>query len=122
MEKRRHLIDVIVISSIIFVSVIALILVFVLRKGGSYAAVEVNGEVVGEYSLSQNGTFVLNGGTNTLVIENGSAYLINSSCPDHTCEKTGKLRFVGQSAICLPNKLSVTIRGEKQEGGVDLVS
>ena len=83
--------------------------------------VEVDGEVVGEYPLYQNGVYPLNGGTNVLVIENGVAYLSYSNCPDHTCERTGKIRFVGQTIVCLPNKLSVTVKGEA-EGGVDLVS
>ena len=119
-NKRRHLLDVIVISSLVFISLITLLLVFIFRKPGAYAVVEVDGAFVGEYSLMTSGTFVLNGGTNTLVIENGEAYLINSHCPDHTCENTGKVHYVGQTIVCLPNKLSVTIKGDG--GGVDFVS
>ena len=120
-NKRRHLVDVIVISAIVFVILISLLSVFLTRRHGSYAVVELGGEVGGEYPLSKHGTFPLTGGTNTLVIENGAAYLINSHCPDHTCENTGKVRYVGQTIICLPNRLSVTIKGDA-EGGVDLVS
>ena len=119
--KKRHLLDIIVISAILLVAAIALLLVFTLRKPGEFAVVEVNGAVVGEYPLDKDGTFVLNGGTNTLVIENGEAYLINSDCPDHTCENTGKVKYTGQTIICLPNKLSVTIKGAS-ENGVDLIS
>ena len=113
--------DVIVVAAILFVALVSLILIFVLRKPGGVAVVEVGGEVVGEYPLYQNGVYPLNGGTNVLVIENGVAYLSYSNCPDHTCERTGKIRFVGQTIVCLPNKLSVTVKGES-EGGVDLVS
>ena len=113
--------DVIVVAAILFVALVSLILIFVLRKPGGVAVVEVGGEVVGEYPLYQNGVYPLNGGTNVLVIENGVAYLSYSNCPDHTCERTGKIRFVGQTIVCLPNKLSVTVKGEA-EGGVDLVS
>lgn len=113
--------DVIVVAAILFVALVSLILIFVLRKPGGVAVVEVGGEVVGEYPLYQNGVYPLNGGTNVLVIENGVAYLSYSNCPDHTCERTGKIRFVGQTIVCLPNKLSVTVKGESK-GGVDLVS
>ena len=119
--KRKIKPDVIVIAAVLFVALVSLLLIFVLRKPGGVAVVEVDGEVVGEYPLYQNGVYPLNGGTNVLVIENGVAYLSYSNCPDHTCERTGKIRFVGQTIVCLPNKLSVTVKGEA-EGGVDLVS
>ncbi|MBR5139865.1 MAG: NusG domain II-containing protein [Clostridia bacterium] len=119
--KRKIKPDVIVIAAVLLVALVSLLLIFVLRKPGGVAVVEVDGEVVGEYPLYQNGVYPLNGGTNVLVIENGVAYLSYSNCPDHTCERTGKIRFVGQTIVCLPNKLSVTVKGEA-EGGVDLVS
>lgn len=119
-KKRRYKLDLIVILSIVLIAITSLLIVFISRKPGAVAVVEVNGAVVGEYPLSENGTFTLNGGTNTLVIEDGAAYIINSNCPDHTCENTGKIRYVEQTVICLPNRLSVTVRGEGD--GVDFVS
>ena len=118
--KRKKL-DIIVISAITLIAVISLLFIFLFKEAGSVCVVEVDGEIVGEYSLMLDGEFVLNGGTNTLVISGGEAYMINSHCPDHTCENTGKVKYVGQTIVCLPNKLSVTVRGETQ-GGVDLVS
>ena len=120
-EKKSLRADVIVISVILLIALLFVFFTVVLRKPGSVAAVEINGAVAGEYSLSKDGIFVLNGGTNTLVIENGEAYLIDSDCPDHTCERTGKIRYVGQTIVCLPNRLSVTVKGNS-DGGVDLVS
>jgi hypothetical protein len=125
-EKRSFLrrADVIVIASITVLSIIFLLFTFLFRKEGDYVDVEVDGVKIGEYYLSDDGSYILNGGTNTLVIENGEAYLINSSCPDRTCEATGisgKIRYVGQTIVCLPNMLSVTVRGNSEDG-VDLVS
>ena len=45
-----------------------------------------------------------------------------SSCPDHICENTGKVKFVGEQIVCLPNRVSVTISGEMGDDGVDFVS
>ncbi len=119
--KKKYRLDVIVIASILVLSLLILLIVTFTQKEGSVAVVEVNGVTVGEYSLWKNGEYSLNGGTNVLVIENGVAYLNYSNCPDHTCEKTGKIKYVGQSIICLPNKVSITIKGDAS-GGVDLVS
>lgn len=119
--KKKYRLDVIVIASILILSLLILLVVTLTKKEGSVAVVEVNGVTVGEYSLWKNGEYSLNGGSNVLVIENGVAYLNYSDCPDHTCEKTGKIKYVGQSIICLPNKVSITIKGDAS-GGVDLVS
>lgn len=119
--KTKYRLDIIVIASILVISLLILLIVSLAKKEGSVAVVEVNGVTVGEYSLWKKAEYSLNGGTNVLVIENGVAYLNYSNCPDHTCEKTGKIRYVGQSIVCLPNKVAITIKGDTS-GGVDLVS
>ena len=119
--KKKYRLDIIVIASILVVSLLILLAVTLTKKEGSVAVVEINGVTVGEYSLLKNGEYSLNGGTNILIIENGVAYFNYSNCPDHTCEKTGNIKYVGQSIICLPNKVSVTIKGDAA-GGVDFVS
>ena len=122
-EKKKYIYDIILVSALILISVLLLIVFMSTRKSGNIAVVEVDGSLFGEYPLSENGVFELNGGTNILVIENGDAYLNYSDCPDHTCEKTGRVRYVGQTIVCLPNKLSVTIKGNGTDSnGVDLVS
>lgn len=117
----KYRLDVIVISSIILLSLLLLLTVVVTKKEGSTVKVEVNGVTVGEYPLVKSGTFSLNGGSNVLVIENGEARMSYSNCPDHTCEKTGRIKYVGQTIVCLPNKVSITVEGSA-ENGVDLVS
>ena len=120
-KGTRKYLDLTVILAILLVAALLVLSSFLTRREGATVTVEINGTLQGEYSLFENGTYVLNGGTNTLVIENGRAYIVNSSCPDHTCENTGKVHYVGQTIVCLPNKLSVTVVGEADDG-VDLVS
>ena len=119
--KTKYRADVIVVSVILLISLLLLLTVTLTMKKGASVRAEVDGVTVGEYPLSINGTFTLNGGSNVLVIENGEAYLSFSTCPDHTCEKVGRIKYVGQTIVCLPNKLSVTVFGDAEDG-VDLVS
>ena len=118
-KKRR--IDIIVIASLLLLSLIALLVVNLTKKDGATVEVKLDGATVGEYPLASDGVYTLNGGTNILTISGGRAYMTYSDCPDHTCEKTGKIRYVGETIVCLPNKVSITIKGD-QPGGVDLVS
>lgn len=119
---KKYRADIIVIAAILVFSLLVLTVMTLTRKEGASVVVEVNGEQVAEYSLSLNGTYTLNGGTNTLTIENGTARMSDSSCPDHICENKGKIKYVGQTIVCLPNKLTVTVKGDSSDGGVDFVS
>lgn len=123
MEKeksfKKYRLDVIVIAAIIILSFSVLLFARLTREEGAFASVSVKGALVGEYPLTQNGTYSLNGGTNVLVIENGAAYLSYSSCPDHTCERHGKIRYAGEQIICLPNEVIITVKGND---GIDIIS
>ena len=113
--------DIIVILSLLAVSIGLLLLVFSLSKRGAFVKVSVDGVECGIYSLSEEREISLNGGTNILKIEGGKAFIVSADCPDRTCVNTGKISKVGQSIICLPNKVTVTVIGNA-DGGVDLES
>ena len=119
--KSKYRLDIIVISVIIAVSLLLLLILNISKKEGAVAVVEIDGNTVAKYPLSTSGEYPLNGGTNVLIIEDGTACVCYSSCPDHTCERTGKVRYVGQTIVCLPNRVSITIKGGA-DNGVDLVS
>lgn len=118
---KKHKIDLLVIGSLLTLALSAVFIFLGTRKTGAYATVTIKGEVVAEYSLNTDGVFPLNGGTNVLVIENGEAYFNHSDCPDHRCEKMGKVHYVGEKIVCLPNRVTVTVTGESYNY-VDFVS
>lgn len=120
-KKRTPRAELLFIAGLLLLSLALVLILTLTRREGAYAEVEIDGEVVARYALHADGEYVLNGGTNVLVIEGGEAYLTYADCPDLVCVKTGRVRYVGESIVCLPNRLSVVIRGE-DAGGVDLVS
>lgn len=50
-----------------------------------------------------------------ILVEKGRAKVLEATCPDQICVKTGWLEKSGDSAICLPNKTIVKIEGEKSK-------
>lgn len=76
---------------------------------GSSVVVEVDGKTVASYPLDTDGVFVLNGGTNTLEIKDGKARISDADCPNMQCVRQGWISRGGQSIVCLPNKLIVTV-------------
>lgn len=118
---KKYRLDVIVIASILLVAIAVVAVSHFTAEAGAYVEVALNGNTIGKYPLGLDGVYSLNSGTNTLTVKNGEAYMSYSSCPDHTCENTGKISFVGQTIICLPNRISITVVGES-DGNVDFVS
>lgn len=56
-----------------------------------------------------------------IVVSAKGAYVSDVICPDKICVKTGIIDRVGESIVCLPNRVQVFIEGnEKPE--VDIVS
>ena len=107
----------------LIISLSVLLFVFLTREEGAIADVYVDGVKVAEYPLSIDGVYYINNGSNVLVIEDGAAYMREANCPDkfskNGCVNTGKISYVGQTIVCLPNKIIVEIVGEG-EGIVDV--
>ena len=116
-EKIRR--DVIFIAALLIIS--ALLFIFLHHnEAGAGVVVRVEGNEIARYSLSEDGTYPLNGGTNILVIENGEAYLSDADCPDRLCVRQGSVKYTGECITCLPNKLTVTVFGA-EDSGIDAV-
>ena len=95
------------------------------RKSGAEVVVKVAGKQVTSIPLDKDTKYTIhgvNGGTNELVIADGQIWLEQASCPDKLCVHQGKIQYAGQSIICLPNQVSVTIEDEQDKNGVDAVA
>ena len=75
--------------------------------------VEVDGEVYAELPLDRDTVLeiVTDDGSNTLVIENGEAYISEADCPDLVCVRTGRLSAT-RSIACLPHRVLVYLSEE----------
>ena len=118
---KKYRLDIIVIASVLLISIVVVLVTQLTKVEGAYAEVTIDGTVVGKYSLSLDGVYTLNDGTNVLTIKNGEAFMSYSQCPDHTCENTGKIKYVGQTIVCLPNRLTISIVGQTDDH-VDFIS
>lgn len=118
-KNRRA--DLIFIAALLALAAVLYLLLSAGRDPGAVAVVRVDGEETARYPLYADGVYPLNGGTNTLMIQGGEAWLTDADCPDRLCVKQGHIRFSGQCITCLPNKLTVTLEGAPDDG-VDIVS
>lgn len=77
--------------------------------------VTVKGADFGTYRLDEDHTVDIEG-KNTLVIKDGAAYMEEADCPDQICVHHREISRNGESIICLPNQVVVSVKsGEDSE-------
>lgn len=110
--------DIIIILLVALLAIVSVLFMFGGNGSPEYVCVKLNGIVTSEYSLDRTGEYELsgeNGITLTLVIEKDGVSVRHAECPDKLCEKTGKISGAGQSIICLPAKISISLEGGSEE-------
>ncbi|HHT91817.1 MAG: NusG domain II-containing protein [Bacillota bacterium] len=87
------------------------------RRGqGTMVAIEIEGQVVQRFDLSQNMAprrFETEHGFNVVEINEGQVRVSEADCPDLLCVNTGWRRHVGQVIVCLPHYFVVRVVGEQ---------
>ena len=80
---------------------------------GDTAVIRAAGQVVKTTPLTHAQTFSVDGplGTTQIEIEPGRARVTADPSPRQLCVKQGWLTQAGQAALCLPNQVSLEIRG-----------
>ena len=118
--------DIILITAVILAAVIGLIYLNFFRSPGDSVTVTVDGEVYGVYSLSVNITEDIytgdnNENLNRLVIKDGKALMETATCPDGICVSHKSIFRDGESIVCLPNRVVITVTREGSADGPDVI-
>ena len=116
-ERKKYIRDLILVGALLIAALLVLLVIRNRqeRETGIDAVVTVrtvDGDEV--YPLSKDGVFSLNGGTNTLVIENGEAWVSEANCPDKVCMGMGKISKNGEFIACLPNQVIIVVEGGEE--------
>lgn len=70
--------------------------------------ISVDGELYGRYDLKEDQEISINK-TNKVQISEGTAKMTWAKCPDQICVHHKEISRDGESIICLPNKIVVSI-------------
>lgn len=118
-KRNKNIInDFLLISGLLILSCFLLLLQYLLKKPGAYVYVTVEGEQVGSYPLTEEKQIPIHTerGYNLLVIADHKASIQEADCPDGLCASSHPISRQGESLICLPHQLVVTV--ENAEDGV----
>ena len=123
-KKKRRRADLLLVLGLLAVGGVIGLLVLLSGRPGGAVQVRVAGEIKGTYRLNAEQMIRIEGigGTNLLVIADGSASVAEADCPDALCVSMGKISRAGQSIVCLPHQVVVEVVDESGETGVDLIA
>lgn len=50
-------------------------------------------------------------GFNLVRVQNGTVCIADADCPDRTCVRMGAISRAGETLVCLPHRLTITLEG-----------
>lgn len=108
--------DIILIGTIILLALLSAILIRgVHSEAGTAVSVAVDGQVISVYPLfsDREVSIAAYGGRHcTMRISGGQVSMIYAECPDKICVHHAPILHVGESIICLPGRVVLTIVGD----------
>ena len=114
-RKLRN--DLIFIGALLAVLALLAAVLFFFSDEGDRVVVTVNGEVYATYPLTEDIEVNIRTGANgeqlnRLVIRDGKATVETASCPDGICAAHHPVSRDGESIICLPHKVVISVEGK----------
>ncbi len=117
--------DLIVVSALILILIAFFAMKFLLPSTeNGYAEITVNGKLFETVILSDIRTLTIQSGEdhyNTIEVKNGAICMVKASCPDGLCIRQGEIHRKGESIVCLPNGVVITVK-EGESGSVDFMN
>ena len=113
LQKR----DFILIATLLLIALAALGMIRFFRPApAATAEITVDGAVVEQLDLSKDTEVTItgsSGGFNHLIVKDRQIWCSQASCPDKVCIHQGQKHLSSDTIVCLPNKMIVTIIGNK---------
>ena len=107
--------DILLIFSVLLLGVALLLPKSIGAGDGERVIVSCDGEET-VYSLKNDGEYSIVSGEYHYVlrVENGTIAVTYSDCPDKVCVRSGSISHSGESVVCIPGRLVVTVSGDDE--------
>ena len=114
---------------VILLSVLAMgyIKIKALSNNKKYVSIQVNGEEIKKIIfdsklIGKTIPIETEYGYNIIEIGDEKLRVIEASCPDKIDVKQGYISGIGETIVCLPNKLVIEIKGLDQDTEIDIIN
>ena len=100
--------DLILAGAVLLLAGLLALALWLFAPSGQVAVVRVNGTEIARIDLAEDGRTLVNG-THTVVVESGTLRVESAPCPDLVCVKHLPVSRAGETIVCLPYGLTVTV-------------
>ena len=118
--------DVIFIAALLAFAALLGAVLMLTRQAGNAVVVTIDGEYYATFSLSEPLVHEIRTGEdgqqlNVLVIKDGQAFVQHASCPDGICANHRPISYGGQSIVCLPHRVVITVQRQSTADQPDII-
>lgn len=106
--------DIVLAAAVLGAAALSAALLWQLPPAGRTVTVQQNGQTVAVLPLDTDTDYIVTGAdgtSNTVRIRGGRVSVCAASCPDGLCVRHRAVSRAGESIICLPNRVVVTVDG-----------
>ena len=117
MKRKTLKNDILLIGALLLLALLAWGALRLTKQPGGEAVVTVDGETVAVLPLAEDAELTageVQGFSNVVEVAGGRVRVLEADCPDKLCVRQGWISRDGESIVCLPHKLVVTVRGGVQ--------
>jgi hypothetical protein len=110
--------DIIILAALLCIAALIFCALHFLTPGGDNVKIEVASKTVATLPISEDATYNVEIGgkvTNTVEIKDNRVKVTFADCPDKICKNHRAISKSGESIICLPNKVVVSIEGKNNQ-------
>lgn len=115
--------DKVLIGGLVVLTLLSFPVIKHFQHEGKVVVIEVDGKLVGNFSLEEDRFIPVDGklGTTKVEIVGNGVRVLDSPCPHKLCVKSGTISKSGETLVCLPNGVVIRIEGGEKPS-VDAVS
>lgn len=90
------------------------------RESPEEVVVYVGEQEYARFSVKEDVEFLIEteNGTNRLILKDGKADVTEASCPDKICVHQSPISKTGETIVCMPNRVIVTVEKASQRMGI----
>ena len=123
MKRKTLKNDILLIAALLLLALAAYGVLRLTKAPGGEAVVTVDGTELAVLPLSEDTVLAVGEGQgfrNVVEVAQGRVRVAEADCPDRLCVRQSWISREGESIVCLPHKLVVTVRGG--EAGPDAIA
>lgn len=108
---KMNFADILLTLTLVLCGFAGLIIFYKTSRTGTSLVIRQNGVITATYPLNEDAMINISDAGNVITIKNGAATMTEADCPDLICVRHKSIKRTGETIVCLPHQLSLSVEG-----------